>query len=56
MQMMTKAECRDKAAECEILANKTNDLETKEKWLRLAKSWHGLVDMIDRQAIGGRDA
>jgi hypothetical protein len=51
MQMMTTAEYRAQAAECHVQAERTDDVETKAKWLKLANSWQALVDTIDRHAF-----
>jgi hypothetical protein len=53
MQMMTTAEYRAQAAECHIQAERTDDLVTKAKWVKLANSWQALVDTVDRNAIRG---
>ena len=48
MQKMATAEYRAQAAECHVQAERTDDLVTKAKWLKLANSWQALVETIDK--------
>jgi hypothetical protein len=46
-KQVTGQECRVNAAECEIRAVKTNDLELREYYTRMAKDWWYLAGQIE---------